>query len=348
MSEIPAPVRVKVDGPGGLAAAVPHLFGFHPRESLVLVALMGERRRVVFQLRVDLDDVVPGGVEGLVLRLRHAHAEEAIALVYTDDESWSDSCLPYQELIADLGRVCDKRGPMLTDALLVRSGRWWSYLCRDPACCPPDGTPLDGGVTETEVATVVQLGQVTLPDRQALAATVAPYGGIVAAAMHQAVDRVACELLQQGLGTFTERARAGFAQAAERFCAAPAAVQRDEAALLLVGLSDIGLRDEVAGRCVVVADDGYYPLLHELCRLAPAEVSAPPYTLLAAAAYSRGNGALASIALGHALAADPGYSLARLLDDALRRQLPPALLRKAWRPSTPSRQNRSRRKARRA
>jgi hypothetical protein len=334
MSEMSAPVRVKVDGPGGLAAAVPHLFGFHPRESLVLVALKGARRRVVFQLRVDLADLGPRQLEDLVLRLRHAEAEEVIALLYTeDDDSFRVPGMPHEDTVDDLRSWCDGHGLVLTDALLVRSGRWWSYLCDDPACCPAEGTAMTQDVTETEVAAAVQLGQATLPDREALAATIAPYDGILAAAMDQTVDRVAAVPLKLGVAEFAALAGRTFGEIAQRFAAPPAVLKKEEAALLLLGLSDIRMRDDVAGRCVAVGDDGSFPLLQELCRLAPRSLAAPPYTLLAAAAYSRGNGALAAIALGHALAADPTYSLARLLDDALQRQLPPSLLRAAWRPS---------------
>ena len=100
---------------------------------------------------------------------------------------------------------------------------------------------------------------------------------------------------------------------------------------VLGGLRDIGFRDDVLRRCTDVHDDALPRVLQELSRLAPPELAAPPYTLLAAAVYLRGNGALAGMALERALAVEPDYSLARLLDEALMRQVPPSVLRRAWR-----------------
>ncbi|MBA2695050.1 MAG: DUF4192 family protein, partial [Actinobacteria bacterium] len=53
MSAAPA-TRVRLADPGELIAAVPHLLGFHPRDSLVLISLEG--RRLGMTLRADLVD----------------------------------------------------------------------------------------------------------------------------------------------------------------------------------------------------------------------------------------------------------------------------------------------------
>ncbi|PWR14884.1 DUF4192 domain-containing protein, partial [Micromonospora sicca] len=49
-------------------------------------------------------------------------------------------------------------------------------------------------------------------------------------------------------------------------------------------------------------------------------------SLLAFAAWRSGAGALASVAVDRALAANPTYSLAQLIDRALREGLPPSVL----------------------
>jgi hypothetical protein len=51
-----------------------------------------------------------------------------------------------------------------------------------------------------------------------------------------------------------------------------------------------------------------------------------PACLLAFAAWRSGHGALASVAVDRALARDPAYSMAVLLEDVLRYGLPPAAL----------------------
>src|SRR4051812_50152036 len=45
---------VRLTSPGEIAAAVPHLCGFVPSESLVAVSLRGDRRRIGLTLRFDL------------------------------------------------------------------------------------------------------------------------------------------------------------------------------------------------------------------------------------------------------------------------------------------------------
>ncbi|MEV0157711.1 DUF4192 family protein [Micromonospora sp. NPDC050686] len=64
----------------------------------------------------------------------------------------------------------------------------------------------------------------------------------------------------------------------------------------------------------------------DITRPAHPPLAAPPASLLAFAAWRRGEGALASVAVDRALAANPGYPLARLIDQALRAGLPPSVL----------------------
>ncbi|WP_353939655.1 DUF4192 family protein, partial [Micromonospora sp. b486] len=59
----------------------------------------------------------------------------------------------------------------MLDALRVTEGRWFSYLCAEPSCCPPEGTPYDPAAARSARRRVFA-GQVALPDRAALAAQV--------------------------------------------------------------------------------------------------------------------------------------------------------------------------------
>jgi hypothetical protein len=47
------------------------------------------------------------------------------------------------------------------------------------------------------------------------------------------------------------------------------------------------------------------------------------------ASYFKGNGLVAACAMERALASDPNYSLALILEEALARQVPPSMLREA-------------------
>jgi hypothetical protein len=65
----------------------------------------------------------------------------------------------------------------------------------------------------------------------------------------------------------------------------------------------------------------------DLTRRAQPGYVAAPASLLAFVAWQGGNGALANVALDRALADDPGYSMARLLRQAIDAGAPPSLAR---------------------
>src|SRR5215831_20602823 len=48
--------RVRVSGPADMLAVVPHLLGFHPRLSFVVIGAGGARQRVDIGFRYDLPD----------------------------------------------------------------------------------------------------------------------------------------------------------------------------------------------------------------------------------------------------------------------------------------------------
>jgi hypothetical protein len=75
-------------------------------------------------------------------------------------------------------------------------------------------------------------------------------------------------------------------------------------------------------------------VLEAVAAHAPRRLAAPALTLLAFLAWWSGDGGRAGYRLDAALAAEPGYRLARLLDAALRAGLPPGWLRR--RPGGPT------------
>lgn len=313
---------VRLRGPAAIVAAVPHLLGFHPQESLVLLAL--QRRRVVLTLRVDLADADP---VDLGARIAAAQADSAAVLVYTSapdpvpcEPAGGGPWRAYEELAHTVAAAMPAA---LLDALLIRDGRWRSYLCAHPACCPPEGSPLPTEPSPVAVAMAVHSGRQALPDRAALVASVGPVpDGDPGLAAAVTVELAGSARAQR------RRARAALARYA---------VVRDdppilglaEAATLLAALTDLAFRDWLLRRCAQRPEDGVIPLLVTLCRLAPDPCVAPAAAALAVAAYLQGDGSLANVALDRALAADPGYPLAVCLARALDEQVPPVALRDA-------------------
>ena len=68
-------------------------------------------------------------------------------------------------------------------------------------------------------------------------------------------------------------------------------------------------------------------LLGALARHADLADAAPVCTVLAWVAYAHGHGALANVAVERALESDPGYEMARLIEDALSRMITPTEIR---------------------
>ncbi|WP_405091742.1 DUF4192 domain-containing protein [Micromonospora sp. NBC_01392] len=339
--------RLSVRSPADLVAAVPYLLGFHPEDSVVVVAVRG--RRVVFAARGDLPE--PGVDPGPAAR----HLAQVVARQDADAATviGFGPATRVTGVVDAVGAALDDAGLIVLDALRVTDGRWWSYLCDEPTCCPVEGTPYDPAASRVSAAAVFA-GQVALPDRAALAAQVSPFGGPVRLAMRQATVRARRRLAaltgeppdghspggaasgdpspggaeSGGLRSDGTRAVRAAGTAAVR-----AAFRRqrhgerltdDEVAWLTVLLTHLVVRDHAWSR--TDGRDTDISLWTDVLRRAEPELTAAPGTLLAFAAWRSGHGALAAVALERVLATDPDYSLAVLLDDALRRGVAPSEL----------------------
>ncbi|MFC4106566.1 DUF4192 domain-containing protein [Micromonospora zhanjiangensis] len=339
-----------VRSPADLIAAVPFLLGFHPADSVVVVALRG--KRVVFAARADLPE--PGDRAGAdtaagyladVIGLQRADA--ALVLGYGPAERVTP-------VIDTVGTAVDLAGLCVLDLLRITDGRYWSYCCTDPGCCPPDGVPFDPSASEV-TATAVFAGQVALPDRTALAALVAPVEAAARDAMRQATERAEDRLVTlldtapagDLLGGRAVRdAGAAAVRAALDPTRDPAGLSDDEVAWLSLLLRHIPVRDHAWEH--TDGEERHLALWTDVLRRADPELAAAPGCLLAFAAWRCGQGALAVVALERALAAQPDYSMALLLDDVLRRGVQPSALG-AWpKPPAPGpRRRRSRRRRQR-
>lgn len=317
--------RLTVRSPADLIAAVPYLLGFHPADSVVVVAMRA--RRITFAARADLPDLADPGdaarhLAGVVARQR---AETTTVLGYGPPARVTPA--------VDAVRVAlTSAGLPVLDALRVTGGRYWSYVCVDPECCPPEGKPFDAGASEVSAAAVFA-GQVALPDRAALVAQVAPATGPARSAVRRATaraERRLAALLQMApVGDL----RSGRAVRAAGTTAVRGALRRhrrgqrlsdDEVAWLSLLLTHLPVRDHAWERTDGRDED--IALWADVLRRAEPELIAAPAALLAFAAWRAGQGALAAVALERGLAEHPDYPLALLLDDLLRRGVPPSEL----------------------
>jgi hypothetical protein len=325
------PRTVRVDDAGELAAGLPHLLGYRPRESVVLVALGGRSgRRVGLTVRGDLPPAEYGRelATTMASRLAGDRPRRALAFVVSEAPDRTGPDLPHRGLVHELVMALDAHGLPLEQAVLVRGGRWWDFDCPHPCCAPEAGTALPPGIGELEVAAVAA-GTVVAEDRAALEQRIAPLGWVAAAGMHQACLRVTGELAGRPVDEWAgEAGRELIRRAVERCRPGPVheRLADDDVARIVCSLRDLTVRDW-ALQLSLCDESAAEALWTECTRRAPSPLDAAPATLLAVSAWLRGDGAMANIALDRALVSDPGYSLAGLLADALAACVPPGRLR---------------------
>ncbi|CCH89359.1 conserved protein of unknown function [Modestobacter italicus] len=339
MPDADPPFTVHLSDPGEVAAALPHLLGYAPRESLVAVSLHGPGgRRFGLTARIDLPPAAHARpvLRGLARSMLTDRPAAVLLLMVSeqDDEHGGPGPgeLPHRSLLGEAVLAFTAAEVPVRQVLLVRGGRWWSYDCGGACCLPGAGTPLPGGTSPLAVASVVS-GQVVEADRAELARRVAPVGFLAAAGMARACDEVGDQLARRtaelGWDAVAEESWAAVLAAVAG--AAPgvgAGLSDRDVARLAWALRDVDVRDRALTLALGRSADAAEAVWADLTRRAPGSLAAAPATLLAVTAWVRGNGSLANVALERALASEPTYTFAVLLRAALDACLPPAEVRR--------------------
>jgi uncharacterized protein DUF4192 len=330
---------IRLRSPIDIVEAVPYLVGFQPENSLVVVSLRGERLRVGLTARVDLPPVesAESCAREFVGYLRRDNADRALVVFYPPS---GGPAYPSVRPITDaLTRQLTRSRIGVAEILCVSDGRWWSLHCTDDDCCPPDGTPVSQGSTSITAAAMAVAGQVVLSSRAELEQTIAPVGGVVAAAMAPALRRADLQLADRvatgQLGDLTGETLGLFGAIVNRRVATEPGIGAeplgiDDAARLIVGLGDVHARDEVITWFDGTWGEATRDVLTELVRRALPPWDVPALTVFAWISYLQGNGAVAGIALERALTAEPDYYLAQLLGQALSGALNPDVFRSLY------------------
>jgi hypothetical protein len=314
--------------PADVLSAIAFLLGFTPADSIVIVGLRA--KKIIFQARIDL----PIAVDPDDLATQTGELARQAAAVVARQRVTRAIVVGYgpePAITPVVSAVCTelrRHRIDIPDALRVTDDRYWSYVCTNPGCCPPDGVPFD--VTASAVAVPATMaGFSVLPSREALEATLAPVTGSAA------LDRFDAALLADArLGEMLS-GRSGPDAVTALHDAGRSAVDMavlrmtydgvltdDEVAWLGLLLLNIVVRDYAWER---VDDDLMLSitLWTDVMRRVETDLVAPPATLLAYAAWRNGDGAICSIALSRALAADPDYRMARYLTAAIEGGLSP-------------------------
>jgi hypothetical protein len=329
---------VRAGSPAALLRLIPHLLGFVPEASLIVIGVAPPRDRIRVTLRYDLPD--PPAAD-LVAEI----AEHALG-VLSAQRLTAAVAVGYgpEALVAPVARELREaawRAPIdLGEFLRVADGRYWSYVCGNEKCCPAEGVPFDATAADpAEAEALAAVGDRVLATRAAVVARVAPLGGIAAESMRQATRR-AEQHVAQLLAKVRRSGRLGAARqmiAAEGLAAVGTLIVRYrdggrftsdyEIARITVALRDLRVRDDAWARMDPGHSGAHQRLWIDVVRRAQPGYVAAPAALLAFVAWQSGDGALANVALDRALADDPLYSIALLLRQVITAGAPPALAR---------------------
>ncbi|MEU1969673.1 DUF4192 domain-containing protein [Micromonospora sediminicola] len=322
-----APRTLRLTSREDIVVAVPYLLGFHPQDSLVIVALVDRRVRFVARLDLPPPSEIPelSAPAGQTAALIARYGSAAILLGYGP----TDRVAPAADVLTTALRAATVD---VLDILRVDDSHYWC-LCGDPGC--------SDAVTYNPAASIipaeaVYLGVAPLRDRAALEQLIAPVTGAERDRMRVASDtarrRLADMLSDRGIALaggqppppahVVQTGITAVRQAYETVGRGDT-LSDDDVAWLAAVLLLPQVRDHAWAACD--GSDEHRRLWADVTRRAIAETAAAPACLLAVTAYLAGDGALANIAVDRSLRADPDYRLAHLLGHALQAGVPPRL-----------------------
>lgn len=304
--------------PHDLLAAVPFMVGYHPKDSLVAMALRDDK--VVMAMRVDFPepDLILATSETIAMHLKREHASEAIVVGYLPTNTLETDSL------ATVREVISSHHIVIKECIAVRGDRFRSNLCQDIGCCPPEGNPIplltDSRVTAEQVAAGNPLPFLDLDEmKRSIAAqpTDKELNKLIKKIADIDYDSDEVTLLQrEGVNAINELAvefnEAGFSG------------NKALIALVLARLLDLQVRDYAMGMATEETGEQLWDMWRWLLRVAPRGYVAPVAVIFATISYERGDGALAQRALDRAFEDSAKYQMAKLLRRTFAAGWPPS------------------------
>ncbi|MFI8433894.1 DUF4192 domain-containing protein [Streptomyces sp. NPDC079020] len=355
--------QITLRGPAELADALPYLMGFHPNDSVVMVALHGGRGRFGGRLRLGIPRApqewapVAGQLaESLIVGSgRRGSRPDAIVVFLCQDPAEGESAHETMDRLRPLAQclrtACGALDVPVLEALCISDGRYWSYCCPDARCCPVQGNPLAMPGTTVMAAAAAYAGIQVRGSLRDMEERLSPWRSPAAPAQCHALDTAGASMVSRILdkegraevaGETLELARVLMRRLRQVPPSVPSAADRsddqlishDEAAAVILGLQDRETRDRAAEWMEGPEADSALRLWRALSRrcVGPyVEHAAAPLTLAGWVSWSTGDEPGARVALGLALRADPDYTFAQLLHQACNEGLDPETLRRCLR-----------------
>ena len=304
--------------PHDLLAAIPFLIGYHPQDSLVLVALKDEA--VGMAMRVDMPvGVSAEGYDLLASHFLRDGADGAFIVAYV-----GEGAVDPENVLINTSAALVRAGIDIKESLIVRNNRFRSMICSDLACCPPEGSAIpDLGSSRIAAEHVIAGHPMPFENVDGLVQSIAA----VASSFESVwADEVQAFWVSSDSEEIQELQRDGATAIIDlvgEYREGRGAEDRELAARVIGRLSDIQVRDFALGSHTDESADYYWAMWRDLLRIAPRGFVAPIACLFAAMAYERGEGALAHKGLDRGLGDDDQYSLAHLLRRVFTAGWPP-------------------------
>jgi hypothetical protein len=325
---------LQIDGPANLLATVPYLLGFNPEKSLVIVAVKGQHDQVVVSMTLDLPDKIEDldakFMNNLKETLKRSGADGLVAIFYVETNPQG------LQSISDLLMTEISNEFHVRDILWVCDFKWASYLCSDESCCPKEGRKLEIDKPSVAQTELVLAGRSVASKRSDLS------NFLEITTVNQDLIPILGQIARQ-------KAKAEHSQTLEKwessqfkFLTSKKAIQDLDlklSARLLFGLTDIPIRDALLAHHIDLAQINEDPNQYlfqiaqnwaEVAKVSPETFRPPICTCVAVFMWQAGEGILARSAIEFALAQDPQFHLAKLINNALDSGMPPWEFRDAF------------------
>ena len=311
----------ELTSPHDLLAAVPFMVGYHPKDSLVVMALV--ENKVAMAMRVDFPelDSLDAMSEIIASHLMRERATEAIIVGYLPEE------FPTLGVANALSIINDRLSAhqiKIKESIEVRGDRFRSMKCSDELCCPPEGTPLppltDSRVTAEQVAAGNPLPFLDLDEmKKSIAHTATDRNLVLSIKGTPEIDYD-----QDDVTVYQQEGVKALHQMVSAFTDTGICNDNELIAVVLVRLLDLQVRDYAMGMTTPETSDLLWDMWRWLLRIAPVGYVAPVGVIFATMSYERGDGALAQRALDRAFEDKPGYQMAKLLRRTFAAGWPPS------------------------
>ncbi|MFF9850114.1 DUF4192 domain-containing protein [Streptomyces litmocidini] len=211
--------QITLRGPAELADALPFVLGFHPTDSVVLVALHGEHGRFGGRVRLGIprsprewastaDHLAECLVEG---GARTGSRPDGIVVFLCQDPEPGETGRRVMERLRPFAQrlrtACGALDIPVYEALCITDGLYFSYCCPDQRCCPPDGTPLALSGTSVMAAAATYAGVQVRGSLRDMEARLKPPGGPRDEEQRAALDAAAASIVPRILEGADARGR---------------------------------------------------------------------------------------------------------------------------------------------